>query len=222
MKKLIILSALFFLSLGGLSRLHAKSFFSDMDFVAEFSPAVYVNPESSTVSAPSPIIFPIGIGFIWPEKSFIAIQPTLSFFMMYHLWYDGMALPAEIENRTSQTVSFLLNVPVVFNLNQSERSRFQILAGMAMLMRFGILANGVKESDSGYSGSAGSDMDKINSWFWQNARFFYFSLGGSWLFTFTEHLKAGPTMNLYLPVGSFARGEGAQALLFSIGLKLCI
>ena len=144
------------------------------------------------------------------------------FFMMDHLWYDGMALPAEIENRTSQTVSFLLNIPAVFNLKQNEKSRFQISTGLALLMRFGLLAGGVKESDSGYSGSAGSDMDKINSWFWQNARFLYFSLGASWLYTFTDHLKAGPTMNLYLPAGSFISGEGAQALIFSLGLKLCI
>lgn len=199
-----------------------KSFFSNINFIAEFSPAVYINPESSTVSAPSPLIFPIGIGFLWPKESFIAIQPALSFFMMYHLWYDGMALPAEIENRTSQTVSFLLNIPAVFNLKQNEKSRFQISTGLALLMRFGLLAGGVKESDSGYSGSAGSDMDKINSWFWQNARFLYFSFGASWLYTFTDHLKAGPTMNLYLPVGSFTSGEGAQALIFSLGLKLCI
>ena len=199
-----------------------KSFFSNINFIAEFSPAVYINPESSTVSAPSPLIFPIGIGFLWPKESFIAIQPALSFFMMYHLWYDGMALPAEIENRTSQTVSFLLNIPAVFNLKQNEKSRFQISTGLALLMRFGLLAGGVKESDSGYSGSAGSDMDKINSWFWQNARFLYFSLGASWLYTFTDHLKAGPTMNLYLPAGSFISGEGAQALIFSLGLKLCL
>lgn len=227
MKKLfLILAVIFSLKAGGLFALEdeatKKSFFSNINFIAEFSPALYVNPESSTVSAPSPIIFPVGIAFLWPKESFIAIQPTLSFFMMYHLWYDGMALPAEIENRTSQTVSFLLNIPVIFNLKQNEKSLFQISSGLAMLMRFGILAGGVKESDSGYSGSAGSDMDKINSWFWQNARFLYFSLGGSWLYTFTEHLKAGPTMNLYLPLGSLAAGESLQAMIISLGLKLCI
>ena len=223
MKKLIFLSAFLFLSVLGLNRpLHAKSFLSDFDFVAEFSPSVYINPESTTVSAPSPVIYPISLGFCWPKSNFIAIQPTLSFFMMYHLWYDGMALPAEIENRTSQTVSFLLNLPAVFNIFQNEKSRFQILAGAAVLMRFGILANGVKESDTGFTGTAGGDMDQINSWFWQNARFFYFSCGGSWLYTFTPHLKAGPTINAYIPLGSLISGEGVQAMILSVGLKVCI
>ena len=199
-----------------------KSFLSKVSFVMDFSPALYLNTESTKVSAPSPIVYPVSLGALFFKDSRIAFQPQLSFFMMYHLWYDGMALPSEIENRTSQTFSFLLNLPAVWQIFSGEKSRFQLFAGPAILMRFGILANGVKESDSGYSGSASSDMDKINSWFWQNARFLYFSLGGSWLYTFTDHLKAGPAMNLYLPVGSFISGEGAQALIFSLGLKLCI
>lgn len=239
MKKLFLITAVIFsLGLGGLAAQEdtdanqasvpaeenpsKKSFFSSIDFLLQFTPAVYINPESTLVSAPSPIIYPLGIGFLFPKAARFAIQPTLSFFMMYHLWYDGKALPAEIENRTSQTISFLLDIPAVFQIFASEKSRFQVQAGAALLMRFGILAGGVKESDSGYTGSAGSDMDEINSWFWQNARFLYFSLGGSWLYTFTDHLKAGPTMNIYLPAGSFASGEGAQALIISIGLKLCL
>lgn len=198
------------------------SFLSQLSFVMDFSPSLYLNPESSRVSAPSPLLYPVSLGALIFKDSKIAFQPQLSFFMMYHLWYDGMALPAEIENRTSQTMCFLLDLPALYQIFASEKSRFQLQAGLALLMRFGLLAGGVKESDSGYSGSAGSDMDKINSWFWQNGRFFYLSFGASWLYTFTEHLKAGPVMKLYLPVGSFISGEGAQALIFSLGLKLCI
>lgn len=199
-----------------------KSFFQNMDFLIEFSPSVYINPESSQVSAPSPVIYPVGIGFMWPEKAAFSIQPTLSFFMMYHLWYDGMALPAEIENRTSQTLCLLLDVPAVYSLFQNEKSRFQFSAGLAFLMRFGFLANGVKDSDSGYTGSASGDMDKINSWFWQNARFLYVSLGAGWLYSVSEHLKVGPEIKLYLPAGSLISGEGVQAMIVSAGLKLCL
>ena len=85
-----------------------------IDFVMQFEPALYLNTESTLVSAPSPIVYPISIGFLWPDRSTFAIQPTLSFFMMQHLLYEDKALPAEIENRTTTTLSFMLNIPVVF------------------------------------------------------------------------------------------------------------
>ena len=191
-----------------------------LDITAEFSPAVYINPESTLVSAPSPIIYPVSVGVLWPNNATFAVQPTLSFFTMYHLWYDGQALPAEIENRTSQTISLLLNVPAVFSLFPNEKSRFQFFGGLAFLMRFGTLANGVKESDSGYTGTASGDMDEINSYFWSNARFLYLSLGGSWLYDLVPHLRLGPVLYTYLPLGSFFSGEGAQGMIVSLGLKL--
>ena len=89
-------------------------------------------------------------------------------------------------------------------------------------MRFGFLANGVKESDSGYTGTAKGDMDEINNWFWGNARFFYVSFGGSWIYTFTEHLKAGPTVYAYIPIGSLLSGDGVQAMIISAGLKIML
>lgn len=227
MKKRLFILAIIFSSFFALSAQESvsgeakKSPLSSIDFLFEFSPAVYINPESSLVSAPSPVIYPIGFGVLWPNYTTFAIQPTISFFTMYHLWYDGMALPAEIENRTSQTISLLLNLPAVFSIFQGEKSRFQLYAGAAVLMRFGMLANGVKESDSGYTGTAGDDMTEINSWFWQNGRFLYASLGGSWLYSFGKRFRAGPTVYAYFPLGSLISGEGAQAMIISAGLKLC-
>ena len=216
LKKLFILTLLSI----SLFSVHAESFFSSADLTAEVSPAVYINPESTRVSAPSPIIYPVSIGVLWPNYTTFAIQPMLSFFTMYHLWYDGQALPAEIENRTSQTVSLLLNMPGVATINLGDSSRFQFFAGPAILMRFGALANGVKDSDSGYSGTAGSDVDEINSYFWNNARFLYLSFGSAWQYNFTSHFRGGPALYAYLPLGSFFSGEGAQAMIISLGLKL--
>ena len=99
-----------------------------IDFVMQFEPALYLNTESTLVSAPSPIVYPISIGFLWPNRSTFAIQPTLSFFMMQHLLYEDKALPAEIENRTTTTLSFMLNIPVVFSLFL-DNSQFQFTAG---------------------------------------------------------------------------------------------
>ena len=191
-----------------------------LDFVMQFEPAVYINTESTLVSAPSPIVYPISIGFLWPDYSTIAVQPTLSFFMMNHLLYDDKAVPAEIENRTTTTLSFMLNVPIVISLFL-ENSRFQFYAGPSVLMRFGLLAHGVKDSDSGWSGSAGSDVKAINSWFWGNARWFYLSAGGSWLYNLTPQLKAGPTVSVYIPVGGLIKDKSVQAMIISTGIKIC-
>ena len=58
------------------------------DFVLQFEPGFYLNTESTLISGPSPIIYPISIGFLWPDSGVIAVQPTISFFMMNHLLYD--------------------------------------------------------------------------------------------------------------------------------------
>ena len=189
-------------------------------FVMQFEPGFYINTSSPLISAPSPIIYPISLGFIWPEQSTIAIQPTVSFFMMQHLYYEDMALPAEIENRTTTTLSFMLNIPAVYSIFM-ENSRFQFSGGSGIFMRFGILSPGVKESDSGWSGSAGEDATKINEYFWENMRWFYLTLGANWLYNLTPQLRAGPTINVYIPVGGLISDGSAQAMIISAGIKIC-
>ena len=191
-----------------------------IDFVMQFEPALYLNTESTLVSAPSPIVYPISIGFLWPDRSTFAIQPTLSFFMMQHLLYEDKALPAEIENRTTTTLSFMLNIPVVFSLFL-DNSQFQFTAGPGILMRFGLLSPGVKEEDSGWSGSAGSDVEKINEYFWNDMRWFYANLGASWLYDLTPQLRAGPVINISIPVGGLIVDHDLQGMLISLGIKIC-
>ena len=190
------------------------------DYILQFEPGIYLNTESPLVSAPSPIIYPISFGILWPDSTQFAIQPTLSFFMMNHLLYKDVALPAEIENRTTTTLSFMLNIPVVYSL-LLESSRFQITGGLGIFMRFGLLSPGVKDNDSGWSGSAGEDVSKINDYFWGNARWLYLTLGGSWLYNLTPQLRAGPTLNVYIPVGGIISDQTAQAMIISTGIKIC-
>lgn len=190
------------------------------DFVLQFEPALYLNTESPLVSAPSPLIYPISFGILWPNNSKIAVQPTLSFFMMNHLFYNGRAVPAEIENRTSTTLSFMLNVPIVFSILLSK-SRFQLDLGPGVLMRFGLLSPGVREYDSGLTGSAAGDIEAINDWFWKDLRWLYLSAGASWLYNLTPQLRAGPTINVYVPVGGLISDHNAQAMIISAGIKIC-
>ena len=196
------------------------AFAEPADFVMQFEPAFYLNTESTLVSAPSPIVYPITIGFLWPERSQFAVQPTVSFFMMQHLLYEDKALPAEIENRTTTTLSFLVNIPAVFSVFL-ESSQFQFSAGPGILMRFGLLSPGVKEGDSGWSGSAGSDAELINDYFWNDMRWLYATVGGSWLYNLTPQLRAGPTLNAYIPVGGLIKDQSAQAMIISAGIKIC-
>ena len=191
-----------------------------LDFVMQFEPGIYINTQSTLVSAPSPIVYPISVGFIWPNEAQLSVQPTLSFFMMQHLYYKDMALPAEIENRTTTTLSFMLNIPVVYSIFL-ENSRFQLTGGIGVFMRFGILSPGVKADDSGWSGSAGEDVGKINEWFWGNVRWLYLTLGGSWLYNLTPQLRAGPVINISIPVGGLISDQDAQGMLISLGIKIC-
>ena len=190
------------------------------DFVMQFEPGLYLNTESYLVSAPSPIVYPISLGFLWPDDSKIAIQPVVSFFMMNHLYYEDKALPAEIENRTTTTLNFMLNIPAVFSIYR-KKSRFQLSAGLGVYMRFGLLSPGVKENDSGWTGSAGEDVSKINEYFWGKMRWLYATAGGSWLYNLTPQLRAGPTINVYVPVGGLISDKNAQGMIISAGIKIC-
>lgn len=198
-----------------------KDVLHSTDFVASMGPGVYFNTSSTTVSAPSPIVYPISFGLIWPNYTFLAFEPTVTFFSMYHLFYDGMALPAEIENRTTQTLSFMINFPIVFSLYYGQ-NRLQLNAGIALFARIGLKANGVNSADSGYSGTVADDVSAINKWFWKNARCVYISGSASWLFGLTGNLKAGPTASIFLPVGTVFSGENVQGMIVNIGMKISL
>ena len=139
---------------------------------------------------------------------------------MQHLYYENAALPAEIENRTTTTLSFMLNIPAVYSIFLSN-SNFQLMGGLGVLMRFGLLSPGVKESDSGWTGSAGEDVTKINEYFWGKMRWLYITAGVSWLYNLTPQLRAGPIINVYLPVGGLISDKNAQAMIISAGIKIC-
>lgn len=196
-----------------------SEFTNALDFVMQFEPGVSINTESTLVSAPSPIIYPISLGALWPNYTFLAAQPSISFFMTNHLWYNGKALPAEIENRTTTTLSFLINIPAVLSF-YIDNCRLQLMPGAAILARFVFLANNINPTDSGFSGSAASDVENINNYFWSNGRFFYLSSGISLLFKATGNIKVGPVANVYLPIIPLVTGEGLQATIISIGVKI--
>ena len=72
-------------------------FFKRLDFVFGFEPTMYTNMQPKTISAPSPIVYPIYFGFHWPNNTFVSLQPSFRFFRSYYLVNNDMVLPAEIE-----------------------------------------------------------------------------------------------------------------------------
>ncbi len=197
------------------------SFIQTIDFVMEFEGCAYINPEYKELnSGQTPINFQPSIGFLWPNYFWIALQPTLSFFYMNHLWYENRALPAEIENRTSTTFSFMLNLQAAFSIIL-ESSRFQFTIGPSALMRIAALASGISAEDSGYLGSAAADIKAMNQWFLQGGRWFYLSAGLDWLYHLTPQLRAGPVLKANIPLGGLITDKSAQGMLFSVGIKIC-
>ena len=189
-----------------------KSFFQRADFFLELTPGFYINPSQELKGESASSIYPFSIGFHWPNDFWISAEPSLSFFTMYHLWDDGTAYPAEIENRTTQTFNFLLNLPVCFSIS-SKFGDLKFTPGIAILARFGILAHGLSDTEN-------ADVSQINKWFWQNARFLYLSFGTEYIFNLTANLRAGPVIQAALPLGSLFSGENVQGMMIKFGLKI--
>lgn len=189
------------------------------DFFACIDAGLYLNPEQAELnSAPSPINFEITFGALIPNYTLFAFQPSLTFFMMNHLLYEDRALPAEIENRTSTTLSFYLNLPLAFSL-ELPKSEFHATAGIGTMIRFAFLASGVRADDEGFSGSAKEDIKIINKWFWSKLHWLYATVEADWLYEVTPALSAGPFVSIKLPVGSLIADSSFQGSIFSLGLK---
>jgi len=221
-RKLFILSALFlFLTTG---RVFA---FEKFDLIIKASPTMILNTLDKGHSAPSPVKVLPGVGIKIPNNSFINFQPSLEYYGSYELWYDGKALPAEIENRTVVTQNILLTMPVMVTLQLGKGKAFGIVqqvnvgGGPAILMRFAGLANGVSENDTGYTGTAASDKEEIGKYYWEKGRFLYLNAQADWLFTYPDGgLSAGPAVQVNFPLGSLIAGEGLNNIMISVAGKI--
>ncbi|MGP1458265.1 MAG: hypothetical protein ACTTKL_03015 [Treponema sp.] len=194
----------------------------DVDFIFAFTPAVIFNTDSSHKSAPSPIVYPFGFGISVPADKLVSFQPRLSFFTNYYLYDDGIAKPAEIENRTATSLAFLLDLPAVFTFDIRQTHFFELGTGLAILARGAILSSGVDSSESGETGSAQSDVDAINKYFWKNANFLFLEASFAYLFQMTEKIKLGPEVRFYLPCGPLFTQGSMNGGMFAAGLKVRI
>ncbi|MCQ2583957.1 MAG: hypothetical protein MJ185_00075 [Treponema sp.] len=185
-----------------------------VDFMFKFPTSFYLNTGDKKASAPSPVVFNPGFGCVFPNDYWVSFQPGLSFYYSYYLWYEGRALPAEIENRTATTLSFMLDLPAVFSVPVGS-TKLEINAGPSVLMRFGWKANGTSDAEA-------EDVNAINSYFWAKARYLYFSSGISWQVSLQPGTTFGPFFTFYLPAGSLIAHEGMNGMVLSAGLKITL
>lgn len=176
---------------------------------------ITLNLASKQTSAPTPVNFYIGGGAIIPLTDLITLEPHLDFWMMYYLFDGKDALPAEVEHRTATTLCFMLDVPVGFNFKSGNHT-FTPGAGLGLFLRFGFLSNGVKPGDSGATGTAQGDAEKIAAWFWSDARFLYPEIFFSWDYKISDFMRAGLTAKAYIPMGSIITGNGLDGLIINI------
>ena len=185
-------------------------------------PMLMLNTDSSTHSAPEPIMFAGGIGADFFNSKPVRAQARLSFFTNYYFWDGEKARPAEVENRTATVLSFLLDTCAVYPINRGAAT-YAFGAGLGFLARYGVLSNGVESSDSGSSDqlTAEKDVSSINSWLWKDLRYLY----PEFTFSYTHaipstDLTVGADFRFYLPLGSLMKGNGMDASLFSLAFKL--
>lgn len=198
---------------------------SDDSFYTLFftaGPMLLLNTDSSTHSAPSPIMFAGGIGADFFNSKPVRAQARLSFFTNYYFWDGEKARPAEVENRTATVLSFLLDTCAVYPINRGAAT-YAFGAGLGFLARYGVLSNGVESSDSGSSDqlTAEKDVSNINTWLWENMRFLYPELTFSYMHSIpSSSITVGTDFRFYIPLGSLTTGNGMDASLFSLAFKL--
>ncbi|MBO4532812.1 MAG: hypothetical protein J5726_03855 [Treponema sp.] len=203
--------------------IQSQSAINRLDFVFGVAPIVSINTHvkdssGKFISAPSPITFPLYFGLSIPNYTAISFQPTLRFFPGYNLVYGELVLPAEIENRTSLTLNFLVNLPIVFKLNYKNKFSWSILAGVAGLFRFAMPPINVDPAQAGTTGTIKTDVDYMNKWFYKNVRFLYLSAGIDWLFYYGK-TKYGPELAVFFPISAIT-DKSFDALMISAGIKV--
>ena len=203
--------------------IESQSAIHHFDFIFGIEPQVSINThmknaEGKFISAPSPMFFPIYFGLAIPNYTAVSFQPSIRFYTTFNLVYGDMVLPAEIENRTGLTFSFLLNLPIAFKINIHNKYSLDILAGVAGLIRFATVPVNVKDTEPGYTGTVKTDIDYMNSWFYKNARFLYLSVAADWLFYYGT-TKYGPELSIFFPISVFT-DKSLDGLMFGVGVKV--
>lgn len=236
MRKTFVLSAVFLFSLSFLSAQEetvpleepadSVSFFSQIEPSLFFTlgPKLMLNTDSSKKSAPSPIMYSLGVGGDFSFAKGLLLQAHASFFTNYYLWDGENARPAEVENRTATALSLMLDLTggYTFALDEGKKHLLSLSGGLGFFIRHALLSNGVDADDLNREtgSSAGDDVSEINGTFFSGLNFLYPEFALSYSYILSENWKAGAEFRTYLPIGSLADGRGIDGMIFSLAAKL--
>jgi hypothetical protein len=187
---------------------------------ATFGMVSIINSGDKGSSAPTPLLFSLGLGLTQHISSTVPlyIEPRLSFFLNYYLWDGSNALPAELEHRTASVASAFLDIPFVYTFVTSHVN-YSAGLGPAFLFRYAMPSSGALGGQS--------DVDSINAWFWDSARYIYPELYLSFDFAYEDIYRFGIALYAAFPLGNVISGNAAQTnildtALFSAVLKVII
>lgn len=217
MKKLFFSVFIFQLSIFSLFGLDKSIFFT-------LGPKLMLNTDSSTKSAPSPVMYSLGIGGDFLFQNNILLQAHGSFFTNYYLWDGEKSQPAEVENRTATALSAMLDFTggYTVKVGQTQKHLISLAGGIGIFARYAILSNGVNPDDANrdLDTTASEDVSSINGTFFSDLNFLYPEFALSYSYILSETWKIGGEGRVYLPIGSLANGDGVDGMLFSLAFKL--
>ncbi len=174
-----------------------------------------------------------GIEYEYSPIKYLSIIPSFDFSIFHYAFLfnsliskdfnNGRAYICELESRTALTMSFLLDVPVMFTLNV-EPWILNFGGGLAFFLRGGFLEPGVKADElNTYNITSKKEVSYINKYFWQNARFLYPSLGFKLEYIFDSGWKTGFKFKSFIPIFNVwdkPKKAFSDSLLFQISIIL--
>jgi len=125
-------------------------------------------------SGPSPIAVFGGAEYRLPLTGTLTFAPSLSLYSTAFLWSGERALPTELENRTVLVPVLLLDLPVLYLIEQGN-FLYSLGGGLATALRWSFLEPGVP-SDARNPGeplSAGDQVKAVNDYLWSSGRWLY-------------------------------------------------
>ena len=187
-------------------------------------PKLMLNTDDHTKSAPSPMMYSLGVGGDFTFTNGILLQAHGSFFTNYYLWDGKDAQPAEVENRTATALSLMIDLCAGYTLplGESKNHLISLAAGAGIFLRHAILSNGVDSGDQNRdaNSTAGDDVSSINGTFFSDLNFFYPEFALSYSFVLSQIWKIGGEFRTYIPLGSLMNDKGIDGMIFSLSLKL--
>lgn len=158
-------------------------------------------------SAPSPIGSFFGAEYRYPLRANVSLAPSLSLYAIQYLWANDRPLPAEVENRTAYVPSLLIDVPVLYHFTKNK-FLFSFGGGTSILARFAFLEPGVgaEEQNPGEPLAAGDQVEAINAYFWDKARWLYPTLQAGVRYELETGWGGGFSLRVALPVSNLWDG----------------